>query len=342
MVDKQRELTAGARPVVALPRNTHHDMNVASFLQSPHPTAFSFEILPPLRGKGLEQLFRSIDRLMPFSPAYINITTHRTEVVYREVSDEMFRRDVARRRPGTTAIAAAIKVRYGVPTVPHVICSDCTRAELENELIDLSYLGITDLLVLRGDRARGENSFRAVRGGHEHAVELCRQVNDFNGGRLTDGVDTEPLNEPFSYGVAGYPEKHEEAMNLDTDIGYLKAKIEAGAQYVVTQMFFDNKKYFDFVDRLRRHGITVPVIPGLKPLTSLTQKELLPKTFHIDYPEELAREFMKCRDNDEAKALGVEWAIGQARELKEAGVPSIHFYSMNSAASVEAIARAVY
>lgn len=317
-------------------------MNVAKFLSSPHPTAFSFEILPPLRGKGLEQLFSNIDRLMPFGPAYINITTHRTEVVYREVAGEMFRREMARRRPGTTAIAAAIKMRYGVTTVPHVICSDYTAAELENELIDLSYLGITDLLVLRGDRARGENRFTAVSGGHTHAVELCRQVNGFNAGRLEGGIETEPLQQPFTYGVAGYPEKHEEAMNIDTDIEYLKAKIEAGAQYVVTQMFFDNSKYFDFVERLHSHGIHVPVVPGLKPLTSLTQKELLPKTFHIDYPAELARELMKCRDNDDVKALGVEWAVQQARELKEAGVPSIHFYSMNAAASVEAIAKAVY
>lgn len=317
-------------------------MSVASFLSSPHPTAFSFEILPPLRGKGIENLFRSIDRLMPFNPAYINITTHRTEVVYKEISDDLYRRNMMRRRPGSTAIAAAIKGRYGILSVPHVICSGFTQIDLENELIDLSYLGITDLLVLRGDRERGENRFRALKDGHEHAIDLCRQVERFNKGTLCDGSEMEKLSTPFTYGVAGYPEKHEEAMNMDTDIEYLKAKVDAGAQYVVTQMFFDNKKYFSFVERCRKHGITVPIIPGVKPLTSLTQKELLPKTFRIDYPADLAHELMKCKDNDEVKALGVEWGIQQARELKEANVPSIHFYSLNATASVEAIAKAVY
>lgn len=315
--------------------------NVAQFLAAEHPTAFSFEVLPPVRGKSIEQVFRSIDRLMPFNPAYINITTHRSEVVYREVSEGVFQRTFERRRPGTVAIAAALKGRYGVPAVPHLICSGFSKADVENELIDLSYLGITNLLVLRGDRAKGENRFTPVAGGHEHAVELCRQVEDFNRGVMLDGEEHDPINQ-FSYGVAGYPEKHEEAMNLDMDIEFLKAKIDAGAKYVVTQMFFDNSKYFSFVERCREAGITVPIIPGLKPLTSLTQQALLPKTFHIDLPMELARELCRCGSNDDVKALGVEWGVQQARELKAAGVPSIHFYSMNASASVEAIAKAVY
>ena len=317
-------------------------MSVASFLAEPHTTAFSFEVLPPLRGRSIEQLFASIDRLMPFNPAYINITTHRTEVVYRQISDGVFQRTAQRTRPGSVAVAAALKGRYGIPTVPHVICSGFTRAELENELIDLSYLGITDLLVLRGDRARGENRFIPTEGGHEHAAQLCRQVEEFNGGRMIDGEEFTPLEHPFTFGVAGYPEKHDEAMNLDTDIEYLKAKIDAGARYVVTQMFFDNRRYFDFVSRCRAAGITVPIIPGLKPLTSLTQQALLPKTFHIDLPMELAEELRRSRSNDDVKALGVEWAVAQARELKAANVPSIHFYSMNATASVETIARQVY
>ena len=278
---------------------------------------------------------------MPFNPAYINITTHRSEVVYREVADGVFQRSFERKRPGTVAIAAALKGRYGVPAVPHLICSGFSKAEIENELIDLSYLGITNLLVLRGDRAKGENRFIPVEGGHEHAVELCRQVEDFNRGVMLDGEEHEPLHR-FSFGVAGYPEKHEEAMNIDMDIEHLKAKIDAGAQYVVTQMFFDNSRYFSFVERCRAAGITVPIIPGIKPLTSLTQQALLPKTFHIDLPMELARELCRCKSNDDVKALGVEWGIQQARELKAAAVPSIHFYSMNAAASVEAIAKAVY
>ncbi|MBQ2429878.1 MAG: methylenetetrahydrofolate reductase, partial [Alistipes sp.] len=298
-------------------------------------------VLPPVRGKSIEQVFKSIDRLMPFNPAYINITTHRSEVVYREVADGVFQRSFERKRPGTVAIAAALKGRYGVPAVPHLICSGFSKAEIENELIDLSYLGIINLLVLRGDRAKGENSFVPVAGGHAHAVDLCRQVEDFNRGIMLDGEEHDPLNQ-FSYGVAGYPEKHEEAMNLDIDIEYLKAKIDAGAQYVVTQMFFDNSKYFSFVERCRAAGIKVPIIPGIKPLTSLTQKALLPKTFHIDLPMELAKELRRCESNDDVKALGVEWGIQQARELKQANVPSIHFYSMNASASVEAIAKAVY
>ena len=317
-------------------------MSVASFLKGEHSTAFSFEVLPLLRGNSIDTLFSSVERLMEYSPAYINITTHRTDVVYKEVSAGVFQRTTERKRPGTVAIAAALKSRYGVATVPHIICSGFTASELENELIDLSYLGITDLLVLRGDRAKGDNSFVVDNGGYSHAVELCRQVAQFNNGKLLDGTTHNGLTTPFSFGVAGYPEKHEEAMNLQTDIEYLKAKIEAGAEYIVTQMFFDNAKFFDFVKRCRAAGIDVPIIPGLKPLTSFTQQSLLPKTFHIDLPMELASEFVKCKSNDDVKALGVEWGIKQAKELKAAGVPSIHFYSMNAVASIEQIAKSVY
>ena len=317
-------------------------MSVASFLSSGQGPAFSFEVLPPVRGRRIEELYKSIDRLMPFNPSYINITTHRTEVVYKEISDGVFQRTSEKARPGTVAVAAALKGRYGIPAVPHMICSGFSRNELENVLIDLSYLGITDLLVLRGDREKGANRFIPCEGGHSHAIELCRQVNDFNEGRMLDGEEHSPLPVKFSYGVAGYPEKHEEAMNRETDILFLKEKIEAGAEYVVTQMFFDNGKYFEFVRRCREKGINVPIIPGLKPLTSMTQQSLLPKTFHIDLPEDLAKEFRKCRNNDDVKALGIEWGISQARELKEAGVPSIHFYSMNAVGSIEAIASKVY
>lgn len=317
-------------------------MSVASFLKSNNQTAFSFEVLPPLRGNSIDTLFNSVERLMQFNPAYINITTHRTEVVYKEVSAGIFQRTNERKRPGTVAIAAVLKSRYGVATVPHVICSGFTPSELENELIDLSYLGITDLLVLRGDKAKSDRTFIAEEGGYNHAVELCEQVSAFNRGEMLDGTASGNLLAPFSFGVAGYPEKHEEAMNIDVDIAHLKAKIDAGAEYVVTQMFFDNAKYFDFVGRCRAAGIDVPIIPGLKPLTSLTQQELLPKTFHIDLPMELATELIKCKTNDQVKALGVEWAIMQAKELKAAGVPSIHFYSMNATASIEQIAKKVY
>ena len=317
-------------------------MSVASQLASARSTAFSIEILPPLRGKGVDSLYGEIDRLVEFNPAYINITTHRTEVVYREVAEGVFQRFHERMRPGTVAIAAALKGRYGVPTVPHVICSGYTKAEIENSLIDLSYLGITDLVLLRGDAAKGERRFVAEPCGHAHAIDLCRQVEAFNRGEMLDGVANQPLSERFSFGVAGYPEKHEEAMNIESDIEALKAIIDAGAEYVVTQMFFDNRRYFDFVERCRKAGIEVPIIPGLKPLTSLSQQSLLPKTFHIDLPTDLSNELRRCRTNDDVKALGIEWATAQARELKAARVPSIHFYTMNAVRSIEQIAKAVY
>ena len=295
-----------------------------------------------MRGKSIDNIFSNIDRLMAFDPAYINITTHRTEVVYQPMDNGMYRCFSEIKRPGTVAIAAALKGRFGIPTVPHIICGGYSRHEIEDELIDLSYLGINDILVLRGDRQKGENRFAVATDGHSHADALCQQVNDFNAGRMVDGTETAPLTTPFTYGVAGYPEKHEEAMNPETDMEHLKRKVEMGAQYIVTQMFFDNKRYFEFVDRCREAGITVPIIPGIKPLTTLAQATLLPKTFHIDIPEELAAEISRCKTNDDVKALGVEWGTAQARELKEANVPSIHFYTINATASVEKIAKKVY
>ena len=318
------------------------DSSVAYFLGHNTRTAFSFEVLPPVRGKGIDALFAYVQRLMQFNPAYINITTHRSDVVYREQPGGVFARVSERARPGTVAIAAALKGRFGVPTVPHIICSGFSASEIENELIDLTYLGINDIIVLRGDRAKGENKFVPAPGGHTHALDLCRQVVDFNNGLLLSGESVQAPAVPFSFGVAGYPEKHEESMNPESDLQHLKEKVDAGASYIVTQMFFDNRRYFEFVDRCREAGINVPVVPGLKPLTSLTQMSLLPKTFHIDLPEELAAELLRCTSNEQVKALGVEWGVAQARELKAAGVPSIHFYSMNAVASVEAIARQVY
>lgn len=317
--------------------------SVAQMLANATSTLFSFEILPPLRGKSIEGTYKSIDRLMEFAPAYVNITTHRNEVVYVSAGEGIFRTVTTQRRPGSVAIAAAIRGRYGVRPVPHIICGEYSTQEIENQLIDLAYLGITDVLALRGDTGKGSKLFTTDADGHLHAEGLCRQITDFNSGRMADGTVTDDVPAvPFTFGVAGYPEKHEEAMNRTADLEHLRAKVEAGAGYVVTQMFFDNSKYFRFVDECRAAGITVPIVPGLKPITSLKQMSLLPKTFHIDLPEPLAREFVKCRDNDQAKALGIEWTTAQARELKAHGVPCIHFYSMNAAASVAEIARKVY
>lgn len=316
--------------------------SVASFLASSHPTAFSFEILPPLRGKSITSTYDDIRSLMEFAPAYINITTHRNEVSYRDAGDGSFREVTSQKRPGTVAIAASIRERFGVRPVPHLICGEFSRREIEDQLIDLSYLGITDLLVLRGDRAHNKPTFTTSADGHSHAVSLVNQITDFNAGIMADGSKSETTEPPFTFGVAGYPEKHEEAMNAAFDLMNLKAKIDAGASYVVTQMFFDNSRYFDFVERARQAGITVPIVPGIKPLTSLRQLSLLPRTFHIDFPDELSEILLDCRSNEDVKEAGVEWGIRQARGLLEAGVPSIHFYSMHATASVAKIAKNVY
>lgn len=316
--------------------------SVASILASRKSTAFSFEILPPIRGKSIGGTYNSLDRLMEFKPAYINITTHRTQIEYRHVGDGSYRMSTSQRRPGTVAIAAVIRERYGVIPVPHIICGSYSPREIEDQLIDLSYLGITDILVLRGDRAHNTSMFTPGPEGHEHAEGLARQVMDFNNGIMANGEETSRLDSPFSFGVAGYPEKHEEAMNLQIDMDYLKQKVDVGASYIVTQMFFDNSKYFKFVERCREAGINVPIVPGIKPLTSLNQKVLLPRTFHIDLPQPLASEFALCKDNEAVKRLGVEWAVEQAKELKAAGVPSIHFYAMNSTSSVAEIASRVF
>lgn len=316
--------------------------SVASFLASEHPTAFSFEILPPLRGKSVDSTFADIRRLMNFNPAYINITTHRNEVTYRDAGNGSFRQVTSQKRPGTVAIAAVIRERFGVRPVPHLICGEYSRREIEDQLIDLSYLGINDLLVLRGDREHNAPAFTPGYDGHEHASTLAAQVIDFNRGIMADGSEAERTEPPFTFGVAGYPEKHEEAMNASHDLMNLKAKVDSGASYVVTQMFFDNAKYFEFVKRAREAGITVPIVPGIKPLTSLRQLTLLPRVFHIDLPDELADHLLRCSSNEDVREVGVEWGIRQARELREAGVPSIHFYSMHATQSVARIAKSVY
>jgi methylenetetrahydrofolate reductase (NADPH) len=319
-------------------------MTVAEILkrnQESGKTAFSFEVLPPLKGNGIEKVFDTIERLKEFDPAYINITTHRMDIAYREIEPGLFRRVAERKRPGTVAIAAAIKHKYNIPTVPHIICSGFTQDEIEYELIDLAFLGIRNLLVLRGDKGKQDPRYIPTPGGHAFALNLQEQINRFNEGQFLDGSVIEHPK-PFSYGVAGYPEKHEEAMNPEFDLAALKLKVEAGAEYVVTQMFFDNAKYFDFVARCRKAGIEVPIVPGLKPLTTLNHRTMLPRTFHIDLPEALAKELNACATDAEAREVGIAWCTQQALELKAAGVPSIHFYSMNAVQSVAAIARNVY
>lgn len=299
---------------------------------------FSFEVLPPLKGRGIDSLLHNIDSLMEFGPKYINITTHRSELVYKSVSDGLYQRVSERTRPGTVAVAAAIQNRYKIPAVPHIICSGYSALETEYALIDLSFLGITNLLLLRGDKAKHENRFTPNPNGHSHASELQGQVNRFNQGYFLDGTQMDaPVPEPFSYGVAGYPEKHEEAPNAEMDLMWLKKKVDAGASYVVTQMFFDNAKYYSFVDDCRKAGINVPIVPGIKPIVNINQLTMLPKTFKVDIPTALAVRMAGCAGNAEVKAVGVEWAVEQVKDLLAHGVKHVHFYSHNATPGVRAI-----
>ncbi len=317
------------------------EMKVTDHLKKAKGTLFSFEILPPLKGKSIQSIYDGIDPLMEFDPKFVNVTYHREEYIYKERENGLLEKIEIRKRPGTVGICAAIMNKYNVDAVPHLICGGFSREETENALIDLQFLGIDNVLALRGDSIKTEASFRPHKDGHEHAVDLIRQVSEMNQGNyLMDDVNLEPTD--FCIGAAGYPEKHFEAMNLATDLKYLKAKVDAGAEYIVTQMFFDNKKYFDFVDACRSIGIDVPIIPGLKPIKTLRHISFLPKFFHIDYPEDLSKELLKCKTNDEVAQVGIEWGIHQSKELKEAGVPCIHYYTMSDSKSVKSIAKEIF
>ena len=298
---------------------------------------FSFEVLPPLKGTGTQRLFADIEKLCELSPAFINITTHHSEYVYKELSDGRFERQRLRRRPGTIAVAAAIQQRFKVPVQPHIICSGATIEDIEYELLDLQFLGITDLLLLRGDKAKDDRSFQPTPGGHAHTTDLIRQVQQFNDGYFADGSPIQWRGPKFDIGVACYPEKHEEAPNLEMDMQYLKEKQDLGAQYAVTQLFFDNQKYFSFVEKARQMGITIPIIPGIKPLAKLSQLTVVPRTFHCDIPEPLAREIVKCKTDDDARRLGIEWTVQQCRELYQHGANDIHFYTMGAVDEVVTI-----
>lgn len=316
-------------------------MKVTDHLKEAKDTLFSFEILPPLKGKSIRSIFDGIDPLMEFKPKFINVTYHREEYIYKERENGLLEKIAIRKRPGTVGICAAIMNKYDVDAVPHLICGGFSKEETENALIDLQFLGIDNVLALRGDSIKTESSFRPHPNGHEFAVDLIHQISDMNTGNyLMDDVNLEPTD--FCIGAAGYPEKHFEAMNLSTDMQYLKQKVDAGAEYIVTQMFFDNKKYFNFVDACRAAGITVPIIPGLKPIKTMRHISFLPKFFHIDYPEELSAELLKCKTNADAERVGIEWGIEQSRELKEANVPCIHYYTMSNSDSVRAIAKEIF
>ncbi len=317
-------------------------MKVIDLINNSKSTAFSFEILPPLKGNSIQKVYNVIDKLVEFDPKYINITSHHSEFIYKTLPDGSFQKVNIRKRPGSVAIASAIQNKYGITAVPHIICKGFTKDETEYALIDLNFLGVYDLLLLRGDTKTLDNSQKNNELYHEHATDLQQQVNNFNKGIALDGSLFEANETSFSYGMACYPEKHEEAPNMESDIHYLKEKVKNGADYLVTQMFFDNTKFFSFVERCRAEGITVPIIPGIKPIVFMNQLTVLPKVFRSDIPEPFAAELRKCKTDDEAKEVGVEWCIQQCKELISSGVPSLHFYTMLASDSVRRVAKEIY
>ena len=312
-------------------------MKVIEHIKNAKKTLFSFEILPPLKGKSIQSIYDSLDPLMEFNPPFIDVTYHREEYVYKKRNDGLLERRSVRKRPGTVGICAAIMNKYNVDTVPHIICGGFNQEETENALIDLDFLGVENVLVLRGDPIKNETYFTAEEGGHSYASELLQQIVAMNNGIYLDEElkNSSPTN--FCVGVAGHPEKHFEAPNMKSDIHFLKKKVEAGADYIVTQMFFDNQQYFDFVNLCRENNITIPIIPGLKPISTIKQLTLLPQRFHLNVPNALVDTVIKCKNNEEVRRVGIEWSIQQTKELIEFGAPCIHFYTMGRSDNVQEI-----
>jgi methylenetetrahydrofolate reductase (NADPH) len=307
------------------------DMKVIDHIREAKDTVISFEILPPLKGKTINSIYDHLDPLMEFKPAYINVTYHRSEHVFKKKIDGTFEKVEVRKRPGTVGICAAIMNHYKIDAVPHLICGGFNKRETEDALIDLNFLGIDNVLVLRGDAAKNETYFEPEPDGHRYALDLLKQAMNLNNGIYLEEDIREGFRTHFCIGVAGYPEKHFESPNLQHDLHHLKAKVDAGADYIVTQMFFDNKKYFDFVELCRNAGITVPIIPGLKPITSKKQLSVIPRTFFVDIPTDLSNEVMKCKTDVECEEVGTEWLIAQSRELKKSGVEVLHYYTLGKA-----------
>lgn len=304
-------------------------------------TLFSFEIIPPVKGRSIQELYDNIDPLMEFNPPFIDVTTSREEYVYID-REGLLDKKLTRMRPGTVGICASIKHKYQVDTIPHVLCGGFTREETEYLLVDCHYLGIDNIMALRGDAMKDEKYFTPTQGGHAYATDLVRQIKRLNSGEYLHEVVETSYCSDFCIGVAGYPEKHMEAPSLQTDLKWLKKKVDLGADYVVTQMFFDNKKYFDFVEAARQLGIEVPIIPGIKPIAVKRHLQLLPQVFRIDLPQELIEAVEGCKDNQAVREVGIEWAISQSEELKAAGVPVLHYYSMGKSDNIKAIAKAIF
>jgi methylenetetrahydrofolate reductase (NADPH) len=317
-------------------------MSVIDKINNAKGPLFTFELLPPLKGHSIDRTYQAIDRLVEYEPAYINFTSHRNEIVFRERPDGLLEKRIVRLRPGTIALAAAVKYKYNIPVVPHILCGGFSREETENVLIEMSFLGIDDVLALRGDPQKGSRSFIPEKTGHTYTSELVQQIADMNQGKyLEDNLENAyPTN--FCIGVAGYPEKHFEAANRHVDMENLKRKVDAGAAYIVTQMFFDNNKFCRFRDECRKMGITVPIIPGIKPISALNDIKLLPQTFHIDLPNDLFSAVGKCKTDSEAREAGIEWAVMQSKELLKIGVPGIHYYTLGRSDNVARIVKASF
>ncbi|MBI9068727.1 MAG: methylenetetrahydrofolate reductase [Salinivirgaceae bacterium] len=317
-------------------------MKVIEKINNRNKTLFSIEIVPPLRGNRIEGIYQRIDQLIEFNPAFINITYHKDEAEYIQRKDGSTVKRTISKRPGTVALTASIMNKYKVEVVPHLTCGGFTKDQVENALIDFNFLGIENLLVLQGDAGRGLDKFIADPGGHKYAVELLEQVLKMNEGKYLDDRLEQANQSNFCVGVAGYPEKHYASADLDSDIQYLKAKVLAGADYIVTQMFFDNKYYYEFVDKCRAVGIDVPIIPGLKPIALKNQADVLPKLFHTDIPQDLANEVRNCKDNKIALEIGTQWTIEQAKDLIKHGAPVLHFYTLGAGNSIRKIAKEIF
>ena len=317
-------------------------MKVSDHFKAADKTVFTFEILPPLKGENIQNLFDHLDPLMEFKPPFIDVTYHREEYIFKKRENGLLEQRTIRKRPGTVGICAAIKNKYDVDTVPHIICGGFNKEETENALIDLNFLGIDNVLVIRGDAIKSEQRFIPNPEGHAYAIDLLEQVVNMNKGIYLDEDLEGAAPSNFCIGVAGYPEKHFEAPNLKADFHWLKKKVDMGADYIVTQMFFDNEKYFSFVEKCREVGIKVPIIPGLKPITTARQLTVLPSIFYIDIPEDLSEAVSACKNNKEVVEVGVEWTVEQSKELMKYGVPSLHFYSMGKARPVYEIAKALF
>ncbi|MAR62404.1 MAG: methylenetetrahydrofolate reductase [NAD(P)H] [Flavobacteriaceae bacterium] len=304
-------------------------------------TQFTFEILPPVKGYHINSIFDNVDPLMEFNPPFIDVTYHREEYMFNEKENGLLEKKIVRKRPGTVGICAALQNKYNVDAVPHILCGGFSREVTENFLIDLDFLGIDNVVALRGDAIKSETYFTPHNDGHKYASELVNQITNLNKGVYLEDLEVATKTN-FCIGVAGYPEKHMEAPSMKSDLHFLKEKIKLGADYIITQMFFDNKKYFEFVDLCKKKGINVPIIPGLKPISTLKQLNLIPHRFHCDLPEPLIKEIIKCKDNSQVRQVGIEWCIEQSKELKSKNVPFLHYYSMGRSSNIKKVAEAIF